>query len=510
MSVAVAGAAAVAVAVWAGSVATAQDKTVKRFDHKDHAAKVKGTDGSVLACDTCHDSNERGKLTPVGKKDHQPCKKCHGKLVMSKRELQRSRKKDWCQFCHSKEKGPTSFAVSWSHKTHTRPGASGKQCEACHGTFGDAPPLKDGALAAGHEYCSGCHERGSEPKMTSCGGCHLDASSAAGQAAVVKPRAKSDWAVTGAFSHEKHANARRVGREGRVCLTCHANIAEAEAAGAVPMPTMKGCFDSCHDGTKAFSATGTTCTSCHTAGTSKAPPPATKPDRPARYDHAKHGKLNVDHSNCVDCHSLDASFNVKPALSGKDHKPCSNEGCHASEFYAKKPAICTACHDGSEPWIKQRAIARRRKSSEFGRDISHVTHAQGGNETCKSCHGDPYRGTAPAGGHKACAPCHAAASAPKMSFCAGCHGLGQTNATASTQKTGWSVGASFQHATHAADPKSGSETSCVQCHATIPKARKVSEVANPTMQSCDGCHDGKTAFKTTGFGCYRCHSESQK
>jgi hypothetical protein len=25
------------------------------------------------------------------------------------------------------------------------------------------------------------------------------------------------------------------------------------------------------------------------------------------------------------------------------------------------------------------------------------------------------------------------------------------------------------------------------------------------MQGCGGCHDGKQAFKVTGFGCARCH-----
>jgi hypothetical protein len=25
------------------------------------------------------------------------------------------------------------------------------------------------------------------------------------------------------------------------------------------------------------------------------------------------------------------------------------------------------------------------------------------------------------------------------------------------------------------------------------------------MKSCGGCHDGEHAFKTTGFGCAKCH-----
>jgi hypothetical protein len=29
------------------------------------------------------------------------------------------------------------------------------------------------------------------------------------------------------------------------------------------------------------------------------------------------------------------------------------------------------------------------------------------------------------------------------------------------------------------------------------------------MQQCDACHDGKTSFKTTGFGCARCHGTAE-
>ena len=481
--------------------ATAQQANSKRFDHGDHATKVKSTDGSILACDNCHTATAEGKLTKVGKKDHQPCKKCHGKMVMSSRELASSRKGKWCVFCHAKgDQGPSSFAVSYSHRTHTRKGGSATQCEQCHGTWGDAPPTKQGALAAGHDYCSGCHTKGAEPFMTSCAGCH----SLGGTGTAVKARASNAYAVTGAFDHEKHANARRVGSEGRKCLTCHANITDAPADDVVPMPTMQGCFDNCHDSTKAFSVVGSTCTQCHKSG-------ATAPaaGRATRYDHDKHSKLNVDHSDCTACHSLDASFAVKPATAGKNHAPCSNKACHANEFFAVRPVVCTTCHDGAAPWVKQPAFARQRKRSEFGRDISHATHAKGGNAACKSCHGDVYRGTAPANGHAACAQCHGVQSQPTMTSCAGCHGLGETTATASQTKTNWSVGANFDHKIHGTDPRSSSETSCVQCHANVQTATKVGEVANPTMPSCDGCHDGATAFKTTGFGCYRCHGDSQ-
>jgi hypothetical protein len=29
-------------------------------------------------------------------------------------------------------------------------------------------------------------------------------------------------------------------------------------------------------------------------------------------------------------------------------------------------------------------------------------------------------------------------------------------------------------------------------------------------EDCDGCHDGKHAFKTTGFECFKCHQVNEK
>jgi c(7)-type cytochrome triheme protein len=98
----------------------------------------------------------------------------------------------------------------------------------------------------------------------SCDGCHVESTS--GKAAVLTPRAASVFSVKGAFDHAAHARADRVGTQGRECLTCHENIKDAEADNLVPLPTMQGCQQACHDGKKAFDALGTTCTRCHTQG----------------------------------------------------------------------------------------------------------------------------------------------------------------------------------------------------------------------------------------------------
>ena len=41
---------------------------------------------------------------------------------------------------------------------------------------------------------------------------------------------------------------------------------DAASDAVVPLPTMQGCQQACHDGKKAFDALGTTCTRCHTQG----------------------------------------------------------------------------------------------------------------------------------------------------------------------------------------------------------------------------------------------------
>src|SRR6185436_11212482 len=43
------------------------------------------------------------------------------------------------------------------------------------------------------------------------------------------------------------------------------------------------------------------------------------------------------------------------------------------------------------------------------------------------------------------------------------------------------------------------------CHTQVAVAKDIVSLAPPRMADCDGCHDGRTAFKTTGFGCARCH-----
>ena len=143
--------------------------------------------------------------------------------------------------------------------------------------------------------------------------------------------------------------------------------------------------------------------------------------------------------------------------------------------------------------------------------MSHETHVaalgagKAGNEACKKCHGNPYKGTASQRGHATCAPCHGAATEPAMGNCRDCHELGGSIERRAPSE--WSVAALYDHKSHGSDPRErGAETKCESCHAGVAAAASLATVVPPTMKSCDGCHDGNRAFKTTGFGCYRCHS----
>jgi c(7)-type cytochrome triheme protein len=102
--------------------------------------------------------------------------------------------------------------------------------------------------------------------MGDCTGCHFDKASDAGKVPVVAPRGPNQYATTGAFSHKAHAREARVGTKGKECLTCHSNIASAPNDTTIPMPAMKDCYQSCHNGKQAFDATGATCTRCHKGG----------------------------------------------------------------------------------------------------------------------------------------------------------------------------------------------------------------------------------------------------
>ena len=83
--------------------------------------------------------------------------------------------------------------------------------------------------------------------------------------------------------------------------------------------------------------------------------------------------------------------------------------------------------------------------------------------------------------------------------------------------TEWSVRMTFasgkadQHIKHRFDPRGRQkDTTCIECHASTKTATNLAAIKPPAMSQCEGCHNGKNAFKTTGFECSRCHQRPQQ
>jgi hypothetical protein len=92
-----------------------------------------------------------------------------------------------------------------------------------------------------------------------------------------------------------------------------------------------------------------------------------------------------------------------------------------------------------------------------------------------------------------------------MAQCAACHA--QTPPTRAIVSA-WSVKATFEHKQHGLDPRArGTATKCTECHKQIATAKDLASIKAPAMADCEGCHNGKNQFKTTGFECARCHAK---
>jgi hypothetical protein len=168
----------------------------------------------------------------------------------------------------------------------------------------------------------------------------------------------------------------------------------------------------------------------------------------------------------------------------------------------RKPPICGACHNATEPWrhlVADRSLPDR---TEFGATLDHGKHPG----PCASCHvlETASAQLRPPRGHRACSACHAATSgpAPHLDHCDGCHRAGLAAARiAARANDPWSVRVAFDHAPH------GKE--CTACHVDLAAADVIALPA-PPKQTCVPCHDGAKAFSLTGTGCTRCHLGADK
>jgi c(7)-type cytochrome triheme protein len=474
----------------ASSVALAKGPPVvapasRRFDHDRHAASA-GAAGKPVACAACHADKPRA--------EHERCVGCHAfpsscSVMQTPGVAGPARV---CRTCHTATRpeclprdlpplpATSSFVPRFAHARHLAVGPSiERDCGVCHRAQAEPPRQKP------HVLCSGCHNaNGARPAMTECASCH-----ASGAAKPAPASPAGDPFRLPAFDHRAHTTASKL----TACLSCHDKPVDD-----LPKPSMLGCQTRCHDGQKAFSATGTHCTTCHKAS---APVPALKND--LGFSHTEHAKRNVKITECSTCHALDNDGTLAAPLSRKDHLPCASAGCHQSEYAARAPKICGVCHDAASPWARAVARPGKRRGVEWFEAMNHASHlGPGKTATCETCHGDKRTGGEAPRDHRACATCHARGQAPVMTDCKACHGSTRASKLAASE---WNVAATFEHARHATDPRSHRATACTECHTQVAAARDMAQVTAPRMADCDGCHDGKTAFKTTGFGCVRCH-----
>jgi c(7)-type cytochrome triheme protein len=474
----------VAVVMALAAIASAAPERAIGFDHVVHDGQVTVTGAAAIPCSDCHALGKNGRLR--GRPGHAACfGACHGAAPTKKTPRTGDREKV-CAACHAEKSSKVAyppyaldpdFGLALSHAAHDQT----VPCRTCH----DA----NGAPAGGtsHGRCTACHlapRTSSIPAMTSCSSCHAPAWGPARSAELIT----GPLALPG-FSHARHAKK----APGAACKQCHAQVAAAAAAD-LPGPTTADCATSgCHDGGKAF-ATTEACTRCHT-GAPTTSYQLVRPDR--RFSHEKH-RARLPDATCASCHALDR----RGEATAPAHRACSDAACHGADFASTTPLTCGACHVAIEPWRALRADALPPGETEFGAAMPHRRHT-GRGLACTGCHGQAsaQRELRPPRGHASCRGdgCHAAgaaAPAPPLDDCGGCHRAGIVDARIQERLAAdWSVRARFTHAPHAAD--------CESCHAAVWQTDALP--SPPAKATCAGCHDGSAAFKMTGHGCARCH-----
>jgi len=490
-------AAAVAMAVLAAGPAGAAPAG---FDHNIHLSRMAASGADSIPCTGCHAWRANAL---AGKPGHAACfDRCHGgapaRPAPNARTEMPPERLRVCVACHEERAlqqpyaGPAAYAVSYppyriypdhaleiGHKTHRA-----ITCTQCH----------DGKSGPPHRRCAGCHDgaSGHGPAMAQCARCHAPASGVPEPPKLLMTR-QIEIVVTSAFSHQRHA-AR--GGAGRQCTTCHAPIADTDDR-QLPRPTAADCATAgCHDDKAAFAPT-VACTRCH----KDVPKERFEVARPEqRFSHAMHRSKQLA---CAACHAVAQSGERAGEVIVAGHAACAP--CHAEDFGRRRPTICGACHNATEPWRQLTPDRQPPERTEFGATIDHRKHPG----ACASCHSLTTAGAQlrPPRGHRACisAGCHAVTSgpAPRMTECEACHAESRAESRRRARLAApWSVRAAFQHATHRRS-KDG-ELPCTACHTDLT-APDLASLRTPAKAVCAGCHDGGAAFKLTGTTCTRCH-----
>ena len=290
------------------------------------------------------------------------------------------------------------------------------------------------------------------------------------------------------------------GATGKVCLGCHADLAEAAALPVVHAPLKSGDCIACHNPHasshgKLLDASGAAlCARCHPT---VAPAGAAHLHAPVAAGecarcHDPHASRNasllraVGNDTCASCHAAVAGHAAKAKF---PHPPAAKNClvCHdphkgrSGEFLLKKevPELCTGCHTTSATEFVKRHVGYP------------VAKAR-----CTSCH-DPH-GSDQAGGlwakvhppaaNRMCAQCHLDATGPNPTglrktgseLCRSCHG---------------EVLRQISTRSHVHLPVAD-RVACLNCHAPHASAQDAL-LRQPAKQLCGGCHAATIARQET-------------
>ena len=486
-------------------------ETSLAFEHGRHSTQLESAEQAAIDCNGCHSLDKRSRPRRIG---HDKCfGACHGAAPANRSAAERARTTPYpieparravCSSCHSPDaldriatgsretlapapprRPDLVVSAPLPHPAHT--GVAG-DCLSCHT---EAAKTR---TPASHDGCATCHRTASKPSMNQCAGCHSER-----PAGGLRPYSTRDT-----FNHESHAP--RIGKTDDRCRACHAS----DSVDPVLWPTKPACAG-CHDGVAAFSMVQAACRRCHS------PPETPVPRRRAkrvRFSHETHEGLDRKLA-CADCHRLDPAG--EPRAPESEHAPCSDSGCHADDFASPKPAVCAACHIGTEPWLELYASVSPPPGTEYGSLYSHKAH-RGGDKPrhtrdCTDCH---TRDTATRQrrlprSHSACSgeACHLTdhGATPALTACKSCHVGNLVNEREARQiARAWNVRKKFSHRSHLTEPdEARAAVSCESCHRGLAESDTIFDVPAPRKTECARCHNGKSAFKLTGHGCSRCH-----
>ncbi len=261
--------------------------------------------------------------------------------------------------------------------------------------------------------------------------------------------------------------------------------------------------ESCHPasgGTRKWAGVPLDCHGCHSD----------------RRNHK--GALGVQ---CQLCHDVGGWKSVKHeaaqhhlALVGKHSLQCTS--CHAGGTHLTPTTTCGDCHkrphSGTRSPCETCHILDNWKTVAFRHTYSpELLPGKHRTAACLACHpAFQFKGTT-----TQCESCHSKDKPhEELGGCKRCHSalswknvapvpdrqIAPDRQIVAEQPSNFRVKSKFDHVTHERQVKArGMKPNCVSCHGGLSFDKR------PTMQACESCHDGKSAFDALGTQCDRCH-----